>query len=313
MRSDSDKPESNIHEKFDQVFEAEKKYLCDSEDEKLYGIAFSGGGIRSASFGLGVMQALVKGRMLEKLHYMSTVSGGGYLGTALTWALHQEGDAAGTTPENFPLGDRKAQSDKTENPSRNKRLDYIRLHSNYLTPTNSLGLVSFFSVVVRSISMSLLVYMLLFIGIMGALKAAHFFDTTFIGDFFDNKIRFLNQKGFFIPAAGILFIVYLMLNISYSLFTKFGSRQSPEKKYMWFIDTQKASGILWKAILLFLLFGVIPLIHSSIIKNDISKGDFLFAGGSTSFGIIVSIWQYWKAQNNDKSSGMLSFSVYLSI
>ena len=55
-------------------------------------MAISGGGIRSASFGLIVMQPLVANwpkSILEKIDYLSTVSGGGYIGSALTWFLHK--------------------------------------------------------------------------------------------------------------------------------------------------------------------------------------------------------------------------------
>ena len=52
--------------------------------ERLVGLAFSGGGIRSATFGLGVLQALKSLGLLEKIHYLSTVSGGGYIGSWLT-------------------------------------------------------------------------------------------------------------------------------------------------------------------------------------------------------------------------------------
>jgi hypothetical protein len=47
------------------------------------GIAFSGGGIRSATFNLGVVQALAQARLLRAVDYLSTVSGGGYTGAFL--------------------------------------------------------------------------------------------------------------------------------------------------------------------------------------------------------------------------------------
>jgi len=53
------------------------------------GIAISGGGIRSASFGLGVLQALEYADLLRRFDYLSTVSGGGYIGSALTWFNYQ--------------------------------------------------------------------------------------------------------------------------------------------------------------------------------------------------------------------------------
>jgi len=45
----------------------------------LIGIALSGGGIRSASFSLGALQAMVGTGIYDQLDYMSSVSGGGYL------------------------------------------------------------------------------------------------------------------------------------------------------------------------------------------------------------------------------------------
>jgi Patatin-like phospholipase len=53
----------------------------------LTGIALSGGGIRSATFCLGVLQALAKADLLKRFDYLSTVSGGGYIGASLTWWL----------------------------------------------------------------------------------------------------------------------------------------------------------------------------------------------------------------------------------
>ncbi|HLZ67112.1 MAG TPA: patatin-like phospholipase family protein [Aliidongia sp.] len=47
-------------------------------------LCLSGGGIRSAAFNLGVLQALAAVGLLDKFHYLSTVSGGGYIGCWLT-------------------------------------------------------------------------------------------------------------------------------------------------------------------------------------------------------------------------------------
>ncbi|MBS0346529.1 MAG: hypothetical protein JSR69_08710 [Proteobacteria bacterium] len=50
----------------------------------LYGLALSGGGIRSATFNLGLLQALASRGLIRKMHYLSTVSGGGYIGAWLS-------------------------------------------------------------------------------------------------------------------------------------------------------------------------------------------------------------------------------------
>jgi len=96
----------------------------------LMGLALSGGGIRSATFSLGILQALARKDLLKRFDYLSTVSGGGYIGSALTWFLSPnsrgtlpkesaEGKASGSEgaeapqfglgPETFPFG--------TEDPS----------------------------------------------------------------------------------------------------------------------------------------------------------------------------------------------------
>src|SRR4029453_11813501 len=53
--------------------------------DDLPGIPSSGGGSRSATFGLGVLQALAHHDLLRRFDYLSSVSGGGYVGSSLTW------------------------------------------------------------------------------------------------------------------------------------------------------------------------------------------------------------------------------------
>src|SRR5689334_17613046 len=42
----------------------------------LFGLSLSGGGIRSATFNLGVLQTLARLKLLHRVDYLSTVSGG---------------------------------------------------------------------------------------------------------------------------------------------------------------------------------------------------------------------------------------------
>lgn len=68
------------------------------------GLCLSGGGIRSAAFCLGVIQALHDRNIFNRIDYLSTVSGGGYIGTSLMAArLRAEMDRpAGDDPEARP-------------------------------------------------------------------------------------------------------------------------------------------------------------------------------------------------------------------
>jgi 8-oxo-dGTP pyrophosphatase MutT (NUDIX family) len=70
-------------------------------------LCLSGGGIRSASFSLGILQGLARAGVLHKFHYLSTVSGGGYIGSWLTALIHRhfvasEGGAAPGAPAGRP-------------------------------------------------------------------------------------------------------------------------------------------------------------------------------------------------------------------
>jgi len=49
------------------------------------GLGLSGGGIRSAIFNLGLLQAFDRYGFMPKVDYLSTVSGGGYIGACYTW------------------------------------------------------------------------------------------------------------------------------------------------------------------------------------------------------------------------------------
>ena len=75
---------------FNDVFDEEivkitsRRVVTEPVKENLVGLALSGGGIRSATFGLGVLEGLKSFGLLKKIDYLSTVSGGGYIGAWLS-------------------------------------------------------------------------------------------------------------------------------------------------------------------------------------------------------------------------------------
>src|SRR6202035_5750926 len=54
-------------------------------------LCVSGGGIRSATFALGAIQGLAEHGLLEQFDYLSTVSGGGYIGAWLSAWVNRAG------------------------------------------------------------------------------------------------------------------------------------------------------------------------------------------------------------------------------
>ena len=89
-------------------------------------LCLSGGGIRSACFALGVMQALARHRLLFSFDYLSTVSGGGYIGSWLSaWRHHAQDDQA------VQAGLVARSVDPPDEPA---ELQGLRASSNFLTP-----------------------------------------------------------------------------------------------------------------------------------------------------------------------------------
>jgi hypothetical protein len=125
----------------------------------LTGLAISGGGIRSACFGLGVLQALYERGAFSRLDYLSTVSGGGYAGAALTWFTR--------SGRGFPFA---ASSPGTP-------LDFMRRQASYLSPSRRMTLFALAAVVLQQMVISLFVY--------GSLLVGFFF----VLDFVDRLLR----------------------------------------------------------------------------------------------------------------------------
>jgi len=107
------------------------------------GVALSGGGIRSASFSLGALQALdayagPEGTYsgIDGIDYLSTVSGGGYIGCALTAAMQKDG--------RFPFIYRKEFKDPPA-------VRHIRNYSNYLMPHGLLDAVTALGLIGRGL------------------------------------------------------------------------------------------------------------------------------------------------------------------
>jgi hypothetical protein len=90
-------------------------------------LCLSGGGIRSATFALGVIQRLARENLLAKFHYLSTVSGGGYIGSWLSsWVSRAGGDARAVQDQ--------LRADPTPVDPEPPQVRHLREYSNYLSP-----------------------------------------------------------------------------------------------------------------------------------------------------------------------------------
>ena len=107
------------------------------------GLALSGGGIRSATFSLGVLQAFARHGLLRRFDWLSTVSGGGYVGSFLGRLYTRPKDELiGALPRNVrPSADTKlSTTDLVERilaEPRSKPLSFLRENGRYLSPNGA--------------------------------------------------------------------------------------------------------------------------------------------------------------------------------
>jgi hypothetical protein len=111
------------------------------------GLSLSGGGVRSAAVSLGVLQALNHHNALRNVDYLSTVSGGGYMGCSLTATMTKSGG-------DFVFGNRPsgaAGAPRAEEISDTDAVGHIRNYANYLIPGGARDLLTGVAIVVRGI------------------------------------------------------------------------------------------------------------------------------------------------------------------
>jgi hypothetical protein len=112
----------------------DEPWLSFTSQDRL-GLALSGGGIRSATFNLGLLQALDQLGVLKHVDYLATVSGGGYIGGFWTaWLLRRKqaedaakSDAAKLEAIMFPASGDRATGETPE-------VRHLREFSRFLLP-----------------------------------------------------------------------------------------------------------------------------------------------------------------------------------
>jgi hypothetical protein len=169
-----------------------------AEELDLIGLSVSGGGIRSASFSLGVLQAFERADAFRHFDYISTVSGGGYIGAAVSAMLNEPKAPA------FPFA--KSRSRDTT------ALAYFRSRINYLNPGALLDTVRLPALILRGILLNILAltpWLLLSVALT---------DLVYTVIYNANGLRYPS----YIPLAFCL--PFLVLLITFPLVARFGRR-----------------------------------------------------------------------------------------
>lgn len=155
-------PEKSLEELKAEKNKAEELFKKDgspSTNLGLVGLALSGGGIRSATFNLGVIQVLAKRGILKDVDYLSTVSGGGYIGSCLSSILNNP--EIGPEKEKFPFCHERGTSEP-------EAMKHLRRYCNYLTPEGIWDTLRIPALLLRGVMINLFVlsfYVMIAVGL----------------------------------------------------------------------------------------------------------------------------------------------------
>jgi hypothetical protein len=128
----------------------------------MFGVGLSGGGIRSATFCLGAMQALDAFKGIARIDYLSTVSGGGYLGAGMVAAMVKNGGHFPYSVQGEKAVDRSQSGVAAPTPGQaavsdmgdSEAVGHIRDHSRYLVPHGISDVLLSVSVVLRGLAVN---------------------------------------------------------------------------------------------------------------------------------------------------------------
>jgi hypothetical protein len=149
---------------------------AEAEKKSLFGLALSGGGIRSATFNLGVVQGMADLDLLRRVDYLSGVSGGAHIaGWLAAWIKREH--------EGIRRVQRWLSPRRCPDPARfeTQPIHFLRKFSNYLTPRKGLFSADIWSMIsawFRNTLLNQIVFTLLLASLLGVPKLiSRVFDT----------------------------------------------------------------------------------------------------------------------------------------
>lgn len=210
-------------------------------------LCLSGGGIRSGTFALGLLQGLARHDLLDKFHYLSTVSGGGYIGSWLSAWIHRHKAGLKGVMRELANTNPPTKVDPDPPPIR-----YLRRYSSFLTP--KVGLLSadswtFIGIYLRNLLLNWIVLIPLLLGLLTLPRLVvsitvaptrqdhEWFDIpTPLGAFGVYARHFFLAAGFVLMVWALAYIVFNRPTVREELrqASRFWRRHSNQQSFLWF-------------------------------------------------------------------------------
>lgn len=270
------------------------------------GLALSGGGIRSATFNLGILQALERAGVMKYVDYLSTVSGGGYIGSCYSWLMAKKNNFKEKLNDlgGYPFGTSRSDHDKVGG----RALAWLRSHGKYLTPGEGLNIWALASAMLTGILINLLimvpVFLLMFFGLTWK---------THWGERIPAFLKSLVTSGedrlliyFFV--AGLAFLaLWFIISILLAILSGFisGLRKAGVQRKL-----RIFTGIIMKFGAVLIVVGTIPILHTVLEKHLSGWVQEAMSGISLSGILAVAGGSFNRKGGNEEKGGR---SVLLSL
>ena len=200
--------------------------------KNIVGLALSGGGVRSATFALGVLQTLAEKNLLRHVDYLSTVSGGGFTGSFLGRLFTRDRVALASDPAG------RAQEILQDNNS--GPLRWLRTQANYLFASGTDDWLVMLGVFFRNLFTVHLVIgalLLTLFGILAGISRLPLFQKVLAHPPGPAQWFHLTPSGWWWVPVAVLLLVILPLKLGYWLAPKAHSYRShpPHPLAAWII------------------------------------------------------------------------------
>lgn len=276
------------------------------------GLALSGGGARSATVCLGVLQALARRDKLRCFDFISSVSGGGYIAGCMTWLYHYLAE--------FPFGttmmDARGRGGRV--------LAWLRRRAKYLIPGSGIGTAALLTALIGAtvanlfVMVPLMLFLLTILDRPGIITREAFDDMSYFPDAIS---RYWNERAQELPAsygdylsgfdmifiAGWMFLVIFLVSTMIFAWTsglRFLWDWIPQSRFRRFLAGVLSVGVG------FILVGALPYIHSLVADPEAGLLAETVSGSSATgaASILFGRWQAARAASEGSSLALVRWA-----
>ena len=238
----------------------EASYRTDVQKKEQAALCLSGGGIRSAAFSLGVIQVLAYRGLLTQFQYLSTVSGGGYIGGWLSrWIAEDRQQNAANIEKVLASKDEILQ------------VSSLRANSNFLTPKTGITSADTWTGILLWVRNVLLNWTVFIPALIFAVLAANLYLALM------TWFAALGQTRATLFGYDLAVVVLWIGSISLIIATSQAARNMPSHRKG---DDMSSTAITWQIVVPLLLWaGLVPLVLVAggyKVKPDVTFSMFGF-------------------------------------